>query len=1244
MLYQSGGPGISISGSTGNTYTGSTTVSTSVTLDKSSGDALCGTITVNSSTLTWLNNAQISDASNMTLATGASLDLAGFSDTLGNLTMAAGSTVATGTAGVLTVNSLIVGGTPQAPATYTSSSAFVTGSGSVVVLNSPPPTPPDNDNFADAIDLPGDTGTQTGTTTVNATFEVGEPVCVYTSATNTVWFKWTCTTDGAFTISTLGSTNPSAGEWDAVLGIYTGATVATLTPLPGTPQDSGLEETMSVLVSAGTTYYIQLAGDNGDPPQDAANILLNWSWAATGLVVDIDNNTNPVSPEDPNGPGININKEVGLGNSGRLIGQTQTHWSSGGFSVPLDLNGNTLIIDTGGNGATASGAISGNGVVLYQSGGPGISVSGSTGNTYTGMTTVSTSVTLGKSSGDALCGTITVTSSTLTWLNNDQISNASNVTLASSSILNLAGFADTIGNLTMATGTTVATGTSGVLTVNSLTVGGAPMAAGTYTATDGFVTGGGNVVVLSAPLPVLIAHAGADQALSPGTPSAVLGATPAATDGTPPYTYSWSPSTGLDDANLEHPTVTTTAATTTYTLTVTDSLLATATDAVIVTYEAPPGVTDISGTLTQNLDTVIGAGNSGRLIGNAQSHWDGTTSVSNLDLNGFQFTINNGGGNGQTYNGAITGPGSLLLQGSAGANWDPDIRLGGTLANSPDGVTINSGCIRLNKTAGVDALAGAITVIPSVGNTVIIQLLQSDQINDASTITSTAGAGAFHLEMPAFNETISGLDIKIGDTVDTGIDGVLKVTTLTVGGVSMPKGAYTASSGFVTGSGYIDVDNFGPPVIGNLPGIPANPTPTDTDSNVNPAYLAKLTWAAALEATSYDVYLWLAAETKPVTPTATDVSLPEYPVSPQVLSLENYKWQVVAKNILGDTAGPEWTFSTVDRRDISGTLTKSLDAIVGAGPARLIGNAQTFYGGTTSASDINLNGFQFTINSGGGNAQTYNGAISGPGTLRIQGRGDASWSPDPQLGGTLANNPDSVTIESGHVVLNKTVGVDALAGAINIIPSVGNTVIIQLLKSDQINDASTITSTADAGAFHLEMGGFSDTLSGLVIKTGDTVDTGTGGVLTVTDLTVNGGVKGPGTYTSAEGFVTGSGSVVVSGGTGSPFDTWAATYAGGGTPGEDYNNDGVSNGVAYFMGMNGLATNPSVATAGSVRTVTWSHVGVVASFEVQVSDNLSDWSPADPGDVVATAPPTGQVVYTFPGTSAKQFCRLVVTP
>ena len=403
------------------------------------------------------------------------------------------------------------------------------------------------------------------------------------------------------------------------------------------------------------------------------------------------------------------------------------------------------------------------------------------------------------------------------------------------------------------------------------------------------------------------------------------------------------------------------------------------------------------------------------------------------------------------------------------------LSLGGTCQQPIPAPPSQLGRVRLNKTAGVDALAGPITV--KHGGTVASNC--SNQISDASTITSTGASenGRFHRDhQRAYLMT---------GTRWTPDRRRLESRHAEHQRRPNPK-APTASTEFVIGSGYIDVDNFGPPVITNPPAAPASPIPADAASTVHPAYLTKLAWAVCPPATSYDVYLWLASETKPATPTA-NVVLTEYTVSPQVLSLSNYKWQVVAKNSVGNTAGPEWTFSTMDRRDISGTLTQSPGCDRRRGPRAFDRECDDIYGGTTAAANVNLNGFQFTINNGGGNTQTYNGAITGPGTLRFQGRGDASWDPeDILLGGTLANSPAGVTLDSGRVHLNKTAGVDALAGPITV--NTSGTVRIQLLKSNQINDASTITSTASSGAFYLEMGGFSETISGLDIKTGHQVD------------------------------------------------------------------------------------------------------------------------------------------------------------
>ncbi|MCF7732773.1 MAG: hypothetical protein K9N23_13875, partial [Akkermansiaceae bacterium] len=223
----------------------------------------------------------------------------------------------------------------QNPVTYTVTDGATVNVYTVTVTIALPPV---NDNFADAIDLPGNSGTQTGTGNVRATTETGEPGI--NGANNTVWFTWTAPSNGEFTVMTNGSTNLGGGEWDAMLGMYTGTSVDALTALPGTPLDTGLEETMTVTVTAGTTYAIQAAGYANDV---AANILLTWSFVSSGNDYDDwvassgfaeGDDTTPTG--DPDGDGLNNDQE-------RAFGLDPTSGSSvNPITVPLDAGAGTF--------------------------------------------------------------------------------------------------------------------------------------------------------------------------------------------------------------------------------------------------------------------------------------------------------------------------------------------------------------------------------------------------------------------------------------------------------------------------------------------------------------------------------------------------------------------------------------------------------------------------------------------------------------------------------------------------------------------------------------------------------------------------------------------------------------------------------------------------------------------------------------------------------------------------------------
>lgn len=79
------------------------------------------------------------------------------------------------------------------------------------------------------------------------------------------------------------------------------------------------------------------------------------------------------------------------------------------------------------------------------------------------------------------------------------------------------------------------------------------------------------------------ANAGADKSICPGTIT-TIGGNPTASGGFPPYTYSWSPATGLSSPAVSNPTVTVSSSIT-YTLTIKDVRDSTDTDIITITLD-----------------------------------------------------------------------------------------------------------------------------------------------------------------------------------------------------------------------------------------------------------------------------------------------------------------------------------------------------------------------------------------------------------------------------------------------------------------------------------------------------------------------------------------------------------------------------------------------------------------------------------------------------------------------------------
>ena len=110
------------------------------------------------------------------------------------------------------------------------------------------------------------------------------------------------------------------------------------------------------------------------------------------------------------------------------------------------------------------------------------------------------------------------------------------------------------------------------------------------------------------------------------------------------------------------------------------------------------------------------------------------------------------------------------------------------------------------------------------------------------------------------------------------------------------------------------------------------------------------------------------------------------------------------------------------------------------------------------------------------------------------------------------------------------------------------------------------------------------------------------------------------------------------------YALWASTNAGGQTADLDWDNDGVTNGVEYFMNAApGFTANPVL---DSSNKITWTNGDNIRSseygtrFVVQTSADLTTWEDVAEGDLDSN---NGSLSYILTG-AGKQFARLKVMP
>jgi hypothetical protein len=121
----------------------------------------------------------------------------------------------------------------------------------------------DNDSFSGAINVPS-VPAQYFIDTTNAGVETGENTlnCSNTASTirATVWYTFRPTTTQQLTLSTFSS------DFDTIIRVYTGSSVANLTPVPGACNDDfggTFQSELTFTASAGVTYSVQAGGYQG---------------------------------------------------------------------------------------------------------------------------------------------------------------------------------------------------------------------------------------------------------------------------------------------------------------------------------------------------------------------------------------------------------------------------------------------------------------------------------------------------------------------------------------------------------------------------------------------------------------------------------------------------------------------------------------------------------------------------------------------------------------------------------------------------------------------------------------------------------------------------------------------------------------------------------------------------------------------------------------------------------------------
>jgi fibronectin-binding autotransporter adhesin len=311
-----------------------------------------------------------------------------------------------------------------------------------------------------------------------------------------------------------------------------------------------------------------------------------------------------------------------------------------------------------------------------------------------------------------------------------------------------------------------------------------------------------------------------------------------------------------------------------------------------------------------------------------------------------------------------------------------------------------------------------------------------------------------------------------------------------------------------------------------------------------------------------------------------------------------------------DTAGGDFTFTGIVRNNFGGTSTLAF-VKNGAGTQTL--KSTTGFNGPGTFNDF----------TGG---ITING-----GTLLFSDSGNGKVI-------TATASAVSITSAAANLALENTLAADTetlgtvISGSGNVVVTAANAGTVALSQANTYTGDTTVS----GGTLSLAQPYLADG-STVFIASGAVLHLEHGGVDQVGSLFLGGVEQGDGLYDSSTpgGFITGTGKILV--GELGGFSAWAAANAPGQTAEQDHDNDGMPNGVEYFMGLSGssFTANPPVING----KVTWSKdPAFVGTYTVQTSTNLSIW------DDVASLLVGNNIEFTLPTGEPRAFVRLKVTP